>query len=175
MMPMPHARAWDSMPALSLMVTAFAEAVFLPYKELNIPENKDDFTPLNKVISIYPHNWLTFAKSFDPDVQKILIDHMRAIAGGKISQPLPDGLTPEVQARIENWVSTRTQPMEKTVREIAIIREAMQDVAREEVSAPSSRMDLALRVSLLERKVATLEEALRLLAKGLDTLERRVP
>ncbi|MBA7516936.1 hypothetical protein ES705_08986 [subsurface metagenome] len=125
LMHMPYALYWNDLPTLTAMITAFAEEISYPFDDLNSPEEGGKITKLNKLISVYYQQWGVFAASIgDKDISKTLTSHAEDVKKGNLLKKLSPNLPDDIKTQIEIWVANRMVPVSKTVREVALIRDA---------------------------------------------------
>ncbi|MFH0856098.1 MAG: LysM peptidoglycan-binding domain-containing protein, partial [Candidatus Omnitrophota bacterium] len=130
LMNMPYAPYWYSLPSFTALITAFDEDVSYPFDFLNAHESGGKITRINHLIRVYALQWERMAETVqDESIEKKLKAHAKAVLKGNFLIKLPSDLPKEIKTMVEEWAENRMVPVAKTVREVALIREAFLFIA----------------------------------------------
>jgi hypothetical protein len=129
LMDIPPALCWHQLPSLSIMVTAFNEAVAFSFDDINVAEWGARETKLNHLISRYNDEWVEFVNRLSDDEFERWLEREKLLNLSGL-QKLPEGLPSKIREKIRHWANKHAQPIEKTIREVCKIKECFKIYAR---------------------------------------------
>ncbi|HRZ39705.1 MAG TPA: hypothetical protein P5246_01740, partial [Candidatus Omnitrophota bacterium] len=158
LMDMPAALRWEMLPSLTAFITAFDENISFELSDnfaehkilgLNFAENEAKTTRLNKLLTIYKEEWGRFVaelisgniviKKGGMDVHVMLSiaeideirEHTEAVANGETLRKIKISVLSEnVRLAMMTWANLRWVGVERTIRDVAKIRDAFKVYAR---------------------------------------------